>query len=123
DEIVEVDGAQLLAVPAAQRSDVSFMQRRGVTLPLQRLQGQRAPSPASTSREKAVVVRRRSELFAFGVDRVLSQQEVVVRRLTDPLVSVAGVVGATDLGDGRPVLVVDPVALAGGVDAREEARA
>jgi len=35
-----------------------------------------------------------------------------VRPLVDPLVSVPGVSGATDLGDGRPTLVLDLVALA-----------
>jgi two-component system chemotaxis sensor kinase CheA len=39
---------------------------------------------------------------------------VVVRPLEDPLGRVPGVTGATDLGDGRPTLVLDLYALAGG---------
>jgi two-component system, chemotaxis family, sensor kinase CheA len=35
-----------------------------------------------------------------------------VRPLVDELVKVAGVTGSTDLGDGRPVLVLDLIALA-----------
>jgi two-component system chemotaxis sensor kinase CheA len=35
-----------------------------------------------------------------------------VRPFSDPLLSVEGITGATELGDGRAVLIVDPVALA-----------
>lgn len=49
--------------------------------------------------------------MAFGIDRVQGQQEAVVRPLTDPLVQMPGIAGATDLGDGRPTLVLDLVAL------------
>jgi len=48
---------------------------------------------------------------AFGVDRLLGQQEVVIRPVNDPLIRVPGISGATDLGDGRPTLVLDLVAL------------
>ena len=44
---------------------------------------------------------------------MLGQQEVVVRPLEDPLVKVAGISGTTDLGDGRPTLVLDLAALGG----------
>ena len=60
---------------------------------------------------KALLVRRNHEPIAFGVDRMLGQQEVVVRPLEDPLVHVPGVAGATDLGDGQPTLVLDLPAL------------
>ena len=38
---------------------------------------------------------------------MLGRHEVVVRRVDDPLVRVPGVAGATDLGTGRPTLVLD----------------
>jgi len=41
------------------------------------------------------------------VDRVLGLREVVVRPLTDRLVKVPGVAGATELGDGMVVLILD----------------
>ena len=62
-------------------------------------------------RRKAIVVRRNGEPFAFAVDRMLGQQEVVVRPLEDRLVRVEGISGTTDLGDGRPTLVLDLAAL------------
>ena len=41
------------------------------------------------------------------VDRVLGLREVVVRPLTDRLVKVPGIAGATELGDGQVVLILD----------------
>jgi two-component system chemotaxis sensor kinase CheA len=60
---------------------------------------------------KAIIVRRAGSPVAFGVDRMLGQQEVVIRPVNDVLVRAPGVSGATDLGDGRPTLVLDLVAL------------
>ena len=64
--------------------------------------------PAAIARPRqALVVRRGGEALAFAVHRVVGQQEAVVRPLTDPLVQVHGIQGATDLGDGMPTLVLD----------------
>jgi two-component system chemotaxis sensor kinase CheA len=49
------------------------------------------------------------------VDQVHGQREVVVRSIRDPLIKVPGVAGATELGDGRPVLILDAAALTEGV--------
>jgi chemotaxis protein histidine kinase CheA len=65
------------------------------------------------TRRKLIIVRRNGQPFAFAVDRMLGRQEVVVRPLEDPLVKVEGVPGSTDLGDGRPTLVLDLGALGG----------
>ncbi len=45
------------------------------------------------------------------VDRIVGRREIVVRALTDPLLQVAGISGATELGDGRVVLILDPFRL------------
>ncbi len=47
-------------------------------------------------------------------DEVLGQREVVVRTLQDPLIQVPGVSGATELGDGKPILILDGAALTSG---------
>jgi two-component system chemotaxis sensor kinase CheA len=70
------------------------------------------PGPRGEIR-KALVVRRGGTPVAFAVDRMLGQHEVVVRPLEDPLVQIPGIGGSTDLGDGRPTLVLDLPALAG----------
>jgi two-component system chemotaxis sensor kinase CheA len=49
--------------------------------------------------------------LACLVDRLGGQREIVARPLGDPLPAVLGVAGATELGDGRTVLILDPVAL------------
>ena len=53
----------------------------------------------------------------IAVDRIVGQREIVVRAIADPLVRVDGISGATDLGDGRVVLILDPAVL-GAADAR-----
>jgi len=40
---------------------------------------------------------------------------VVVRSLTDPLLDVKGISGATELGDGRPILILDAMELLSGM--------
>ncbi len=94
-----------------------LLRRRGEVVPLFSLSQMFAlPSDSVMSQgfyEKALVVRRQGTLYAFAVDRMIGQQEVVVRPLEDPLVKVTGVAGTTDLGDGKPTLVVDLIGLAG----------
>ena len=41
------------------------------------------------------------------VDRIAGQREIVVKTITDPLLRVDGISGATELGDGRLVLILD----------------
>ena len=47
-------------------------------------------------------------------EKVLGQKEVVVSALRDPLIQVPGISGATELGDGKPVLILDGVSLTSG---------
>ena len=48
------------------------------------------------------------------VDRIHGQREIVVRAIRDPLIQAPGVAGATELGDGRPVLILDGAAFTSG---------
>ncbi len=66
---------------------------------------------AAGARGKVIVVRRGQERFGFGVDRMIGRKEVVMRPIADPLVRVRGLAGTTDLGDGRPTLVLDLIEL------------
>lgn len=67
--------------------------------------------PRSSGEFAALITGEGSSAVAFGIDRAMGLHEVVVRALVDPLVQVMGVSGATDLGDGHPVLILDPVGL------------
>jgi two-component system chemotaxis sensor kinase CheA len=95
-----------------------MIERRGETIPLVDLDRALGSGGRREPALRALVVRRDGEAMAFGIDRMLGQQEVVVRPLADPLLRVPGVSGATDLGDGRPTLVLDLLALRGRAFAR-----
>lgn len=112
EEIIEVDTARLVRPPGLANGGATLVERRGQAVPLvplerllQRESGREGPGP------KAFVVRQRGAPVAFAVDKLLGQQEIVLRTLEDPLVQVPGVAGATDLGDGLPTLVLDLPAL------------
>ncbi|MGL6284488.1 MAG: chemotaxis protein CheA, partial [Microcoleaceae cyanobacterium] len=62
-------------------------------------------------RLKIVVVGNGLSAVGIMVNRIIGQREIVVRSLTDPLVQVMGVTGATELGDGKVVLILDVNAL------------
>ena len=65
----------------------------------------------SMNRFHVFVVGSGAAVVGLAVDRIVGQREIVVRAITDPLVRVDGVSGATDLGDGRVVLILDPAKL------------
>jgi len=115
EEIVEVGQEALVRGPSGRTrlGDMRFMERRGEIVPLVNLAS--VFSLASGDDPKALVVRRNGTPFAFGIQRMVGQQEVVIRPLDDALVKVPGVSGSTDLGDGQPTLVLDLVALSGAI--------
>lgn len=82
--------------------------RRGEPVPVVDLATALGAKSDGARRAHALVVRRtHDDPVAFAIDRILGQQEAVVRPLADPLVAVPGVSGSTDLGDGRATLVLD----------------
>jgi two-component system chemotaxis sensor kinase CheA len=113
DEIVEVDASLLVQIPANEDGSppVDILSRRGVAVPMIQLAHLFHMKTAKRTNSKAIIVRRAGSPVAFAVDRMLGQQEVVIRPVNDALVRAPGVAGATDLGDGRPTLVLDLVAL------------
>ncbi len=114
EEILELDPRQVvegIALPG--QRPVRLLRRRGSAVPLLSLAGLFAMPPSGEA--KALIVRRGDDTMAFAVERMLGQQEVVVRPLNDSLVKVPGVAGATDLGDGQPTLVLDLLSLGASV--------
>jgi len=110
EQILQIDAMQVRLI---QKTEI--VPYRDGLLPLLRLR-ERFGHPASHSTEIVIVVVQ-SERGSVGlvVDKVLSIREVVVRAMADPLVQIPGISGATELGDGRPVLILDTVALTSGV--------
>ena len=120
EEILEVDAKRLVTSPSRTgQRQVRLLQRRGEAVPMVNLDQLFDLGKPAQDSFKALVVRKNGAPFAFQVDRMLGQQEVVVRPLEDPLVHVSGISGATDLGDGLPTLVIDLIALAGHADVPE----
>ena len=119
EEIVEVDPGQVTRAPSGKgRAPLRMLDRRGSAIPLMSLERVFHLEPAGTELRKAIVVRRDGQRYGFEVDQMLGHQEVVVRPLEDPLVRQPGIVGSTDLGDGRPTLVLDLVSLCGKLSRR-----
>jgi two-component system chemotaxis sensor kinase CheA len=106
-EVVELDPAALRRL---ERHEVAPF--RGGTLPVLRLSDVFSVTARPGRALHAFVVGTGAEAVAVAVDRISGQREVVVRSLDDALIKVPGVAGATDLGDGRAVLILDLPALA-----------
>ena len=124
EEIIDLDPKRLVRGPRVGGHETRFIARRDETVPVIDLAqalglvNPHAPDVESgvldASAMQALVVRRgHDEPVAFAIERVLGQQETVVRPLVDPLVVVTGVSGSTDLGDGRATLVLDLIGLTG----------
>jgi chemotaxis protein histidine kinase CheA len=63
------------------------------------------------SASQVLIVGNDMNLAGIIVDRLIGLREVVVHPVSDPLVDVVGVAGATELADGRVSLILDAAAL------------
>ncbi|HKC61777.1 MAG TPA: chemotaxis protein CheA [Myxococcales bacterium] len=70
------------------------------------------PSLAPPGPRPFVVMEVDGLRFAISVDRLVGQEESVLKPLFPPLDRVRGLAGITVLGNGRPLLVLDPRGLA-----------
>lgn len=106
-EVIQIDASEIKIL---ENNDVIVY--RGAALPLLRLT--RLFGLPEDQREyfHAFIVGSGLNTVGIAVDRILGQREIVVRVINDPLIQVAGVAGATELGDGRAVLILDAAALA-----------
>lgn len=109
DEIVQIPAGALRCV-----NGVEVAAYRDGLLPLVRLHDLFKLTAPRSSLSPVLVIGTERGSAGLLVDRVIGQREVVVRPLRDPLVRVPGVAGATELGDGKPVLLLDPAALTRG---------
>ena len=121
DALIVAVGSQRFAVPQAAVREVVFAESSQPTamennellrhhsgvLALLRLDQLFGLPAAARGDFYALVVGEGAQAVGLVVDRVLGLREVVVRPLTDRLVKVPGVAGATELGDGKVVLILD----------------
>ena len=101
-EVIEVEPSALRAIEGNE-----LLPYRGHTLPMVRLSRLFGLEGRSRPRFHAIVVGTGLAAVGLVVDRIAGQREIVVKTITDPLVRVEGVSGATELGDGRLVLILD----------------
>lgn len=80
-------------------------------LTLAALCGTGAASALPEPGDQVVVMRQGDEARALAVTRLVGRQEIVIKPLSRLLSDVEGFGGATVLGDGRVVLILDPRAL------------
>jgi two-component system chemotaxis sensor kinase CheA len=108
-EVLQITERQIRVV-----NHVEVIPYRAGILPIVRLRSMfRAQSSGQASGYLLVLS---SEHGSTGllVDQLHGLKEVVVRALQDPLVQIPGIAGATELGDGRPVLILDGAVLTSG---------
>ncbi|MFL6213135.1 MAG: chemotaxis protein CheA [Blastocatellia bacterium] len=105
-EVIEVEPS---AVKAFENNEVIV--HRGGVLPLLRLARLFRLDESARRGFHAFVIGSGLNAVGVAVDRVLGQREIVVRAINDPLIQVAGIAGATELGDGRIVLILDATTL------------
>jgi two-component system chemotaxis sensor kinase CheA len=109
-EVIEVDAR---AIRPIERNEL--LTYRGGTLPIVRLANVFGIRADDKPRYHAIVVGQGPSAIGVLVDRIAGQREIVVKAISDPLIRVEGVSGATELGDGRLVLIVDVLALSRGL--------
>ncbi len=129
-------GVQTYAVPLAaihqilrlERQDLSrvgqdtLLNLQGKVYPflfLSSLLGGTSEPDEEGKRVPVLIVNAGGKNVAWGVDELLDQREVVVKTLGSHLRHVAGITGATLMGDGSVVLILNPGDLAG--DRRRQA--
>jgi two-component system chemotaxis sensor kinase CheA len=105
EEIFEL-GDTVAPASHGARHPATLIERRGRVISVVSL-GSVLALDNGASAKKALLVRRAGDLLAFAIDRTIGRYEVVVRPIIDPLARAPGISGSTDLGDGRPTLVLD----------------
>jgi len=105
-EVIEVEVGSLRSIEKHE-----LLTHRGGTLPMIRLSQLFSIRGRDRTRFHALIVGAGLAAVGLLVDRIAGQREIVVKTITDPLIHVNGVSGATELGDGRLVLILDVAAL------------
>jgi two-component system chemotaxis sensor kinase CheA len=108
EEAITLDESQVRLVEGRE-----VMTVRGATLPICRLFKIFGHEPPAADQQKRFVVIAKvgSRRLGFVVDRLVGQQDIVIKALGKTLKSVRGFAGATELGDQRVGLVLDAASL------------
>jgi two-component system, chemotaxis family, sensor kinase CheA len=107
--VQEITTAETTAINRFEQNEV-IRHRNGV-LPLIRLSSVFGLTVEARAARPVLVIGTGLNAVGIVADRVLGHREIVVRPIKDPLLKVSGISGATELGDGRPVLILDSASL------------
>jgi chemosensory pili system protein ChpA (sensor histidine kinase/response regulator) len=101
--------------------EVVWQSRKYPFFYLPRLLGNAGHNPETTRYNSVLLLRSGQNVTAVHVDEMIGNQEVVVKNIGPQLARVSGIAGATVLGTGEVVLIINPVQLAQRLDATAEA--
>ena len=105
-EVIEVHDSEVRVL-----ENNEIIRYRGGVLPLVRLARFFQLEGKARGYFHAFVIGAGGGSVGIVVDRVLGQREIVVRGISDPSIQVQGIAGATELGDGHIVLILDTAGL------------
>ncbi len=108
-EIVPLDPA---AVTRLENNEV--LSHRGRVIPLLRLATLFRIDERPGAARHVLIVGAEPHLAGLVVDRLIGLREIVIHPVTDPMIAVPGIAGATELADGRVSLILDSAALVRG---------
>ncbi|MFD2273661.1 chemotaxis protein CheW [Undibacterium arcticum] len=106
---------QLKGNPLANAYNEGAIVWQGNRVPLHYLSallGDRSATPVAQQYSPIVILRSGNDRVAIHVDEVIGNKEVVVKNIGPQLARMIGIAGATVLGSGDIVLIVNPVPLA-----------
>jgi len=112
---VLVEQVQQLKTPALvaayNEGAVTWQSQRVPMVYLAGLLGESHVSAVSQQYSPLIILKSGSNRLAVHVDEILGNREVVVKNIGPQLARLAGIAGATVLGSGEIVLILNPVAL------------
>jgi len=101
--------------------EVNWKNRKYPFFYLPRLLGNAGYNPETLRYNSVLLLKSGQNTTAVHVDEMIGNQEVVVKNIGPQLARVSGIAGATVLGTGEVVLIINPVQLAQRIDTEAEA--
>ena len=94
-----------------EKREVEWMGNHYPFFYLPRLLGDEAQQPLAKTYNSVLLLRSGTQRVAIHVDELVGNREIVVKNIGPQLARVSGIAGATVLGNGRVVLILNPVQL------------